>query len=84
MTTGVFQAKDIANHHSSFWQQCLACGLWHQIDEPHSCPYGYGPDAIGQGWACPRCHKVYGPHIDECKYCNDIIDRNGLTTITVE
>lgn len=23
-----------------------------------------------QGWECPKCHKVYAPHVDECKSCN--------------
>lgn len=22
------------------------------------------------GWECPKCAKVYGPHIDQCINCN--------------
>jgi len=22
-----------------------------------------------QGWECPKCHHIFGPHVDECKYC---------------
>ena len=21
------------------------------------------------GWECPRCHRCYAPHVDECKAC---------------
>jgi hypothetical protein len=24
-----------------------------------------------QGWECPKCGKVYAPHVDECKHCNE-------------
>lgn len=24
----------------------------------------------GQGWACPKCNKVYSPSIMECYKCN--------------
>lgn len=23
-----------------------------------------------KGWECPKCERVYGPHVDECKYCS--------------
>lgn len=22
------------------------------------------------GWECPKCHRVFGPQITECFYCN--------------
>jgi len=22
-----------------------------------------------EGWECPRCHRVYGPQVTECKAC---------------
>lgn len=22
------------------------------------------------GWICPKCKRVYGPHVDECRKCN--------------
>lgn len=22
------------------------------------------------GWQCPKCNRVYAPHVDECKHCN--------------
>jgi hypothetical protein len=24
-----------------------------------------------QGWICPKCGKIWAPHIDECPQCND-------------
>ncbi len=26
--------------------------------------------AINTGWVCPKCSKVYGPHVMECHTCN--------------
>ena len=23
------------------------------------------------GWTCPKCGRVYAPHVQECLYCND-------------
>ena len=23
-----------------------------------------------KGWKCPKCDRVYGPSVEECKYCN--------------
>lgn len=23
-----------------------------------------------QGWQCPRCKRVFAPHVGECLYCN--------------
>lgn len=23
-----------------------------------------------EGWMCPKCGNVYGPHVDECANCN--------------
>lgn len=25
-----------------------------------------------QGWTCPKCGKVFAPHINECIYCNSV------------
>lgn len=25
---------------------------------------------LQEGWVCPKCGKVYGPHVDECYDCN--------------
>ena len=27
----------------------------------------------GEGWKCPKCERVYGPMITECKECNHVI-----------
>ena len=24
------------------------------------------------GWECPRCHRCYAPHVDECRACSPI------------
>ena len=24
------------------------------------------------GWVCPKCSKVYGPHVMECHTCNEM------------
>ena len=28
------------------------------------------------GWECPKCHKIYSPSIEECKNCNDKIQKD--------
>lgn len=42
-------------------------------------PGGLGFDQYGiptgdpitpEGWECPRCARVYGPHVNECESCN--------------
>ena len=25
-----------------------------------------------QGWECPKCKRVYAPHINECEKCNNV------------
>ena len=30
-----------------------------------------------EGWACPRCCRIYGPRVDECKRCNEKLGHNG-------
>ncbi len=27
------------------------------------------------GWACPKCGKVYSPKVEECKDCNEAIQK---------
>ena len=48
----------------------------------------YNPNYINwgpQGWTCPKCGKVWGPHESQCWNCNNqkIIYR-GTTTATPE
>jgi hypothetical protein len=26
---------------------------------------------IPQGWECPKCGRVYAPHVDMCQFCGD-------------
>lgn len=26
-------------------------------------------DTLAVGWECPRCHRVWAPHVVECVYC---------------
>lgn len=23
-----------------------------------------------RGWECPKCNRIYGPHVNECRECN--------------
>ena len=27
------------------------------------------------GWVCPKCSKVYAPHVMECHTCNDMASK---------
>lgn len=31
-----------------------------------------------EGWKCPQCEKIYGPHVDECAECNENRDTSLL------
>lgn len=33
---------------------------------------GNSINIFNQGWVCPRCGKVFAPHINECMYCNGV------------
>jgi hypothetical protein len=26
---------------------------------------------MGEGWICPKCDVVWGPHVDLCKHCSE-------------
>lgn len=28
------------------------------------------PSPDRKGWACPKCERVFAPHVDECRKCN--------------
>ena len=53
---------------------------WAWPDYPPYSPYPYNPyyqfypntTYINEdkGWKCPKCDRVYGPSVEECKYCN--------------
>lgn len=34
---------------------------------------------MNKGWECPKCGKVYAPHVDECKACNKALIGTGST-----
>lgn len=31
--------------------------------------FSVGPAQMG--WTCPRCHRVWGPTVNNCTYCNE-------------
>ena len=51
---------------------CERCGCTAGRHAP-DCPTQYTwPPAITvpEGWVCPKCGRVYGPHVDGCWWCN--------------
>ena len=30
------------------------------------------PYPTQRGWECPKCGRIFGPHVTECHYCNSI------------
>ena len=34
------------------------------------------------GWICPKCGRVYGPHVQECYNCNKNEITYSSTTVT--
>ena len=36
--------------------------------EPNRFPLNQ-QDNPPQGWQCPKCRRVYAPHVDECRAC---------------
>lgn len=55
---------------------CPNCG--HDFNAPSN----YTVDTLGnRGWICPKCGKVFGPHVDECEYCNTPPTITYTTTI---
>lgn len=57
--------------------QCPNCTLDSAGNHESSCPSRpiyYAPwprRPVQEGWACPKCGWVYGPHVDGCYRCND-------------
>lgn len=43
---------------------CPAC----RLDESGN--FTIGDPITPKGWECPKCAKVYGPHMNECESCN--------------
>lgn len=41
-----------------YWGPCYRpCPCWPVIADPD------------KGWECPKCHRVFSPKVEECKYC---------------
>jgi hypothetical protein len=63
-TTGTFVLKCSGSLHifASRGERC-ACGArtW---DRNAEAAISFAAPSVG--WECPRCHNVYGPHVDRC------------------
>lgn len=44
-------------------------------------PLQIGLPPPSTGWTCPRCTRVWGPHIDQCRSCSYLVPmlRSGST-----
>jgi len=51
---------------------CSTCGHTADMHNPDCPPQHTWLSArpLREGWVCPKCGKVYGPHVDECYDCN--------------